>query len=88
MGEGSISKMSSRSAAIHRGSDMGIWSRVRKVFVRARILEWVGRKDRARRTDSVEFREVFDQVLEESDWVLLRAGALERSWRSKGAQWD
>ncbi len=67
---------------------MGMWSRVCRVLVGARILKWVGRKDRARGTDSVEFREVFDQVLEESDWVLLRAGALERSWRSNGARWD
>lgn len=51
-----------------------------------RVLVWLGRKECAQKTDPVEFRDVFDQVLEESDWVWLSAGALERSWRADRAQ--
>ncbi|MFT5444236.1 MAG: hypothetical protein ACI8W3_003291 [Myxococcota bacterium] len=40
---------------------------------------------RTERSEAVEFKDVFDQVLEEGDWVWLRAGALERSWRAEGA---
>ncbi len=66
---------------------MHMWLRAHWALAKARIIGLVGRKDRASETDSVEFMEVFDQVLEESDWVWLRAGALERSWRSSGVQW-
>lgn len=67
---------------------MGIGIRARIVRVVQRMFGGEGRKDRASRTDPIEFKEVFDRVLEESDWVGLRAGALERSWRSDGSQWD
>ncbi len=67
---------------------MGSWLTARLAFVKVRILGWAGRRDRARGTDSVEFMEVFDRVLEENDWVCLRAGALEKSWRSSGVDWD
>lgn len=31
----------------------------------------------------LEFGEVLDQVWEQKEWVLLRAGALERSWQAE-----
>ncbi len=34
-------------------------------------------------SEPIEFGEVLDQVWEEKDWVLLRAGALERSWQTE-----
>ncbi len=54
--------------------------RVRVTKVMAGLLRGKGRRDRASRTDPIEFKDVFDRVLEECDWVGLRAGALERSW--------
>lgn len=47
---------------------------------------WAGHSDGAPDKNSVEFREVFDEVLEEGDWIGLSAGALERSWRSPRAK--
>ena len=41
-----------------------------------------GRKDRASESGPVEFREVFDRVIQEGDFTFLRAEALERSWNS------
>lgn len=32
----------------------------------------------------LEFGAVLDRVWEEKDWVMLRAGALERSWQAEG----
>ena len=67
---------------------MGMKLRARLALAGERVLKWMGRRDRALRTDPVEFRDVFDQVLEETDWVWLRAGALERSWRADRANRD
>ena len=60
----------------------------RAALVAERVLKWMGRRDRALVADPAEFSEVFDQVLEDSDWVWLRTGALERSWRADPAKWD
>ncbi len=58
----------------------------RMALLGERALVWLGRKECTHKADPVEFRDVFDQVLEESDWVCLRAGALERSWRADRAK--
>ena len=47
-----------------------------------------GRKDRASEPGPVEFREVFDRVLQEGDFTFLRAEALERSWNLRSAHAD
>ena len=44
-----------------------------------------GRKDSASEPGSVEFRDVFDRVLQEGDFTFLRAEALERSWQLHAA---
>ena len=45
-----------------------------------------GRKDRASEPGLVEFKDVFDQVLQEGNWTFRRAGALERSWKVENDQ--
>ncbi len=45
-----------------------------------------GRKDRASEPGPVEFKDVFDRVIQEGNWTFLRAGALERSWNAGNDQ--
>ncbi len=57
-------------------------ARARAWFVsRWRVL---GRRGEPPAHEQVEFRKVLDEVWEEKDWVMLRAGALERSWQADG----
>jgi hypothetical protein len=54
--------------------------------VMAPLVSGDGRKDRASEPGLVEFKDVFDQVLQEGNWTFLRAGALERSWNARNGQ--
>lgn len=67
------------------GSLRATWNRLRAIVtaVMAPLRSGNGRKDSASEPGSIEFREVFDRVLQEGDWTFLRAGALERSWNAE-----
>ncbi len=56
-----------------------------EILLRSKL--WPGRRvggQIARRKEEREFLQIFDQVLDDSDCILLTAKALEETWREAG----